>query len=144
MTVILRSRLRGFSRRRLIGAVDTAMRRLGVGRAELSLVVVGERAMRSANRRFFGISGPSDVISISQLDGEPFPAPARAARPEKWLGDVIISFDAARLQAAEEGHSLQTELSILAVHGLLHNLGMDDATPRQRSRMMRKTLRILR
>lgn len=151
MPVILRSQLRRrtFSARsalRLTRDLDRAMRRLGVGDFELSVSIVGARAMRSANRRFFGKSTPTDVISISQLENGA--RGARSARKiameEKWLGDVIVSFDAAVSQAAEEGHSLQTELSILAVHGLLHNLGMDDQTPRKRRAMMRKTLRILR
>ena len=138
MSVILRSSLRGFSRRRLICAVESAMRRAGVGRSELSLTVVGERAMRSANRRFFRRSGPTDVISISQVAGD------RVPMPEPLLGDVIVSLDAARTQAKSCGHSLALELSILAVHGLLHNLGMDDRTPRDHRAMMAKTMKLLR
>lgn len=142
MPVVLRTSpgRRRFSVRRLARDIEGAMRRLGVGDFELSVSVVGARAMRSANRRFFGKSAATDVISVSQLEN----GARKPAMPEKWLGDVIVSFDAAKSQAKEAGHSLQTELAILAVHGLLHNLGMDDQTCSQRNAMMRKTLRLLR
>lgn len=138
MPVVLRSNANGFPRTRLKRAVEAAMRRLGVGRAELSICVVREREMRAANRRFFGRRGHTDVISISQIEGAALPS------RELLLGDVIVSIDAARIQAKEEGHSLLREMSILAVHGLLHNLGMDDRTQAGRCKMMRKTFRLLR
>lgn len=143
MPVILRSRLRGFSRSALIRAVDRALRRLKLEHAELSLSVISEREMISANRRFFGKNVPTDVISSSQLEGAPTPMSRRAAG-ELLIGDVLVSIAAARAQSRDAGHPLNRELAILAVHGLLHNLGMDDQTPRERRAMMRKTLRILR
>lgn len=138
MPVVLRSAVGGYSRRRLLRTLASVLRRLDVGDFELSLSIVGARAMRSANRRFFRRDAPTDVIAISQVEG------GRMPMPEKLLGDVIVSIDAARTQAAAAGHSLETELSILAVHGILHTLGMDDRTPAERGAMMTKTLRLLR
>lgn len=135
--IVLRTSIRGFSRVRLSRDVSAAMRRLGVSRAELSVCVVGRRAMRAANRRFFRRDEPTDVIAVSQVEGEKTP------QPVPLLGDVIVSLDAARSQASAAGHSVARELSILAVHGLLHTLGMDDSTPARRRAMMDRTMHAL-
>ena len=113
------------------------MPKLGLGKAELSLCVISEREMISANRRFFGRAAPTDVIAVSQIEGVKLP------QHEFLLGDVLVSIDAARDQAKEQGHSLIRELSILSVHGLLHTLGMDDRTTAERRSMMAKTLKLL-
>jgi len=114
------------------------MRRLDLADYELSLLVVNDRDMTESNRRFFGKSSPTDVIAISQVEGAPL-----LVSGERLLGDVIVSWDAARRQAMEFGHSPDRELSILAVHGLLHTIGMDDKTPAQRRSMMARTRRLL-
>ncbi len=129
---------RGFSRARLRRTIDAVLRHLGLADAELSIRIVREKDIVAANRKFFGRADPTDVISISQIEGEPGPS------PEKWVGDILVSIDAARDQARQLGHSLERELEVLCVHGLLHNLGMDDRTPRQRRAMMSKTYRLLR
>lgn len=137
MPVILQTSARGFSRMRLRRTLASVLKRLRLEDAELSVVIVREAGMIAANRRFFGRSEPTDVISISQLDG------GTPSAPERLIGDVIVSMDAAREQARRFGHSLQRELDILCVHGLLHNLGMDDRTPSERRAMMARTRRLL-
>lgn len=138
MPVILRSSLSGFSRRRLKQTVEAAMGRLGLGAAELSLCVVADREMIRANEKFFGRPTPTDVIAISQIEGERLPA------PDFLVGDVIVSWDAARRQARRYGHSAFKELEILSLHGLLHTLGMEDETQRGRKAMADKVRRLLR
>jgi probable rRNA maturation factor len=68
--------------------------------------------VRVLNRRYRGKNKPTDVLS--------FPADERG-----YLGDVVISRGIARKQAKMMGHSLRTELRVLALHGLLHLLGYD-------------------
>lgn len=67
---------------------------------------------------------PTDVLSFPLMEpddrGKFFMPGGRAV-----LGDVIISVDTARRQADERGHSLQREVQILLVHGILHLLGHD-------------------
>lgn len=74
--------------------------------------------MRSLNRTYRGLDRPTDVLSFSQLEGQ-----GTAAR--KLLGDVVISWGAARRQAGEFGHALDVEMKRLLVHGILHLLGYD-------------------
>lgn len=60
------------------------------------------------------------------------------------MGDILISTDTARRQARELGHSLEKELLILAVHGLLHLLGYRDKGKKEREEMWKKTDELLR
>ena len=68
--------------------------------------------MRALNRQFRGKDTVTDVLS--------FPAETRG-----FLGDVVIAGGIAMKQARYVGHPVQTELRVLALHGLLHLLGYD-------------------
>jgi len=81
-------------------------------RGAVTVAVVPDGRVRRLNRRYRGIDRATDVLS--------FPA----AEPGN-LGDIVIALGVARRQAREAGHSLQTELRVLALHGLLHLLGYD-------------------
>ena len=68
--------------------------------------------MARLTRQFRGTDKVTDVLSF----------PAESAG---FLGDVVISSGVARKQARAAGHSLQTEVRVLALHGLLRLLGYD-------------------
>jgi probable rRNA maturation factor len=78
----------------------------------LTVAVTTDARVRTLNRRFRGVSKPTDVLSFPA--GEP-----------GELGDIVIARGVAARQARELGHSLATELRVLALHGLLHLLGYD-------------------
>lgn len=107
---------------------------------ELAVVVTDDRALCELNRRHRGIDAPTDVLAFP--GGDPGPFVAAPGLP-RHLGDVVISFHRAEAQAAEVGHDVQTELQLLVVHGVLHLLGYDDATPKQRARMWAAQAEIL-
>jgi probable rRNA maturation factor len=94
------------------------------GGRSFTVCLVSDRAMRRYNRRFRGINRPTDVLAFE--DG----ASGRA-------GDLLISAETARRQARRLGHALETELEILALHGLLHLLGFDHESRRDTGRMAR-------
>lgn len=81
-------------------------------RGEVTVALVSDRRIAQLNHNFRGIDSSTDVLS--------FPADA-----PPLLGDVVIARGVARRQAARAGHSLATELRVLALHGLLHLLGYD-------------------
>jgi probable rRNA maturation factor len=84
-------------------------------------MISGDQELRRLNREFRKQDYPTDVLS--------FPA----ERPSQgFLGEIAISFETARHQALEYGHSLDEEIEILMLHGLLHLLGMDHETDRGR------------
>ncbi|MCC7163153.1 MAG: rRNA maturation RNase YbeY [Anaerolineae bacterium] len=97
----------------------------------LSIVVVGDRAIKDYNRRFHHVNAATDVLS--------FDSPLR----EEYLGDVIISYDTAKENARRVGWSVRQELELLVIHGVLHLLGYDDTTPDRREAMWRRQAEIL-
>ena len=92
---------------------------LDLPEAQLSLVLCDDAYIHPLNRDFRGKDRPTDVLSFAQREGE------FAFVDDMTLGDVIISTETALRQATERGHSLEHEMRILLVHGILHLLGYD-------------------
>ena len=86
--------------------------------AELSVAVVGAEEMSHLNEKYRGVSGPTDVLSFGCDD----PCPAGGDEPVT-LGDVVISPETAQELAAEHSATVESELDLLLVHGILHILG---------------------
>ena len=124
---------------------EATLRRVGgssfVRRAEVSLVLCGDAKMRSLNHYWRGKNRTTDVLSFPQMEGEAAPQPTGAPLV---LGDVVISLPTARRQAREAGKSLQDELAMLWVHGLLHLAGYAHATKLQEKKMFTLQDRILK
>ena len=118
LLVFLRSP-RTLARRRLAASAREIRQTVAGGRGFVCLVT-DDRELRRLNRQFLGKDEPTDVLS--------FPEPG----PDGFLGEMAISVDRARDQARACGHSLDDEVRILMLHGLLHLLGMDHAADRGR------------
>ena len=84
-----------------------------------NVIIVDNEYIKRLNRDYRHIDRETDVITFALFDDETFNP------EEKILGDVYISIDKAISQSEEYGHSLEREISFLAVHGLLHLLGYD-------------------
>ncbi len=84
-------------------------------------LISGDAELRRLNCAFRGKDEPTDVLSF------PVPPPVLAGGSSSRLGDVAISSVTARAQARQFGHSLETEIRILMLHGVLHLMGMDHA-----------------
>jgi probable rRNA maturation factor len=85
-------------------------------RGSVTVALVSDARIRALNRQYRKKDKPTDVLS--------FPDGGHKG-PDPHLGDVVIATGVAKRQAREAGHSLQTELRVLALHGLLHLLGYD-------------------
>ena len=101
--------------RRLLTSIDFA-------HAELSVVLCDDPHIRALNRTHRGIDRPTDVLSFAMQEGD------GQLEDDPVLGDLVISIDTARHQADDLGHTLDHELRVLLVHGLLHLLGYDHET----------------
>jgi probable rRNA maturation factor len=101
--------------------------------AELSIGIVSAEEMAALNEKYRGVAGPTDVLSFGCDD----PCPAASDEPIT-LGDVIIAPEVAETQAAELGTTVESELNLLLVHGVLHLLGYehdaDDAAEAMQAR----------
>jgi probable rRNA maturation factor len=112
--------------------------------AELSVLVVDEKAMTELHERWMGEPGPTDVLSFPMDElrpphlagGNAGRAGAEEPGPDPGLlGDVVLCPPVAAAQAREAGHSTQAELELLTVHGILHLLGYDHAEPEEKAEM---------
>jgi probable rRNA maturation factor len=88
--------------------------------SEVSIAVIDDDAMRNLNRKFRKKNKTTDVLTFPADDSDA--DPQAIGRP---LGDIVISIDQARRQAAEQRHSQATEVRYLILHGVLHALGYD-------------------
>lgn len=104
---------------------------------EVSVSLVTDREIHAINRRFRNIDRPTDVLSFPQFDDE------TNEKGEILLGDIIISLERAKAQAAEYGHSLRRELAFLTAHSMLHLLGYDHEVPEEEAEMFAKQEAIL-
>ena len=100
--------------------------------------------MQRLNRDYRGIDAATDVLAFS-LQEASSPEEAFIPPPDglTHLGEVIICHPQAQRQALEQGHSLNRELAILIIHGILHLLGYDHETPEQEAKMRAEEQRIL-
>jgi probable rRNA maturation factor len=91
-------------------------------RGVVSVALVSDRKVRALNRTYRRQDYATDVLSFAAERAVPSP---KSPAPIPFLGDIVIARGVARRQARDARHSEQTELKILALHGLLHLLGYD-------------------
>ena len=92
---------------------------------EFSIHFVTDEEIQALNRDYRGKDEPTDILTFRILDGEEFPS---FPGEEKELGDMFISMDAMRRNAAEFSVSPDEELFRLLLHGVLHLEGYDHQT----------------
>jgi probable rRNA maturation factor len=110
--------------------------------AELSLVLLDEDAMSSLHVQWMDLEGPTDVMAFPQDALDDAPGVGGPHGPT-LLGDVVLCPSVARAQAAAAGHSTDSELALLCVHGILHLLGYDHAEPDEEKEMFELQARLL-
>ena len=91
--------------------------------AEISLTFVDNEGIRELNRTYRDKDAATDVLSFPLYDFHGGETPLGDGRVE--LGDIVLSLERAREQAAELGHSYEREAAFLCVHSVLHLLGYD-------------------
>jgi probable rRNA maturation factor len=104
-------------------------------RGVVTVALLPDTRVRALNRRFRSKDTPTDVLSFPSAPIE------REETGRRYLGDVVIAAGVARRQARQAGHSLQTELRVLALHGLLHLLGYDHERDDGRMARLERRLR---
>lgn len=92
---------------------------------EVSVLLTSDRKIRKLNKEFRGIDKATDVLSFPALAARPRSRNGGSSAEPAIAGDLAISIDTAQRQATQFGHTLQIELKILLLHGLLHLAGYD-------------------
>ena len=126
-----------FDQARLDRLAREILSEIGEASAELGILFVGDQRMRGLNRRYRGKDRTTDVLAFAMR--EAFHASAGL------LGDVVIAVPTAVRQAKEGQRSLEEELTVLLVHGVLHLCGYDhERSEKEARRMHRRERMILR
>jgi probable rRNA maturation factor len=146
-----------------------AMESEGVEESEVSILLVDRTVMTQLNQRYMGEDRPTDVLAFpidgpSPASGPPdgpvgprgFAGASYGEDPElddeeddeddeaPWLlGDIVLCPSYAAEQARLEGQSLEAELELLTVHGVLHLCGFDHAEPEEEREMRARTEELL-
>jgi len=114
-------------------------------KVELGLVITNQERVQQLNRSYLGKDEPTDVLAFSareEIDAElpPFVQPPDGVL---HLGEVIISYPQAVIQAKEHRHSVKREIAILIIHGVLHLLGYEHDKPELERQMKTREKEIL-
>ncbi|MBI3837116.1 MAG: rRNA maturation RNase YbeY [Planctomycetia bacterium] len=119
-----RQQMLEFDEARLKRAVEAVITEARITEAEVSIALVDDATIHVLNRQYLAHDYPTDVLSFA------------LERDERRLeGEVIASAETAIRSAARLGWSADEELLLYVIHGTLHLVGYDDATPEQREVM---------
>lgn len=126
----------------------------GIG-GELTLTFIDRADIADLNEQYMGKRGPTDVLSFP-LDAPSIEASdsgdvqldagggvGRGDGPPVLLGDIVISPAVAAGQYAEHAGTMDDELALLVVHGVLHILGHDHSAPDETAVMRERELALL-
>ena len=111
--------------------VSQALRMIGKSGADVNVLFSGDERIQKLNKEFRDVDAPTDVMAFPSGDDGGF------------LGDIIISVETAKVHADELGHSLDHEIGVLLVHGILHLVGYTDYADQNKREMFQKTDDIL-
>ena len=123
LTVKTRQTLRKeLDKKRLLNASSTALRFLGYEtEPDVTLQITDDQTIKEYNLMYRGVDEATDVLSFE--NGYTDPENGRL-----YLGDILISFETAKRQAAIRNLDMMAEIEMLLVHGILHLAGMDHAS----------------
>lgn len=103
---------------KIIKIVDEFLRLNKIKNKDVSIAIIGDRKMRRLNKIYRGYDKPTDVLSFT---GE-----------GSLLGEILIDYAQVKRQAEEFSKSTGKEFVFILVHGLLHLIGYDDKTEKER------------
>ncbi|MBQ8975520.1 MAG: rRNA maturation RNase YbeY [Oscillospiraceae bacterium] len=112
-------------------------------RCEVSVLITDDEGIHGINRRFRDVDRATDVLSfpLQEFTPERFEAAPEMISSDTGLlplGDIVVSAQHIRAQAAEYGHSRRRELSYLLVHSVMHLLGYDHMDEGEMKKQMRR------
>jgi probable rRNA maturation factor len=109
-------------------AITAAEKALAGVDVDLSIAFTDDPTIHGLNNQYRGIDRATDVLSFSSEETDP-------ESGRRYLGDIVISYERATQQAVEANNSVNEEVSMLVVHGVLHLLGYDHDTPEAKDEM---------
>lgn len=101
--------------------------------AVVGLIMVSDDEMKNINHSHRGKDKTTDVVSLSYIEASSHPDEFPTGF--EMAGEIFISIDTAKRQAAERKHSLEKELERLFIHGFLHIFGFDHQNDAEEAEM---------
>lgn len=103
---------------------------------DLTIVLTDDKQLHELNRQWMDVDAPTDVLSFPSDEVDP-------ESGNRYLGDILISVQRAAEQASGSGHTVEAEVQLLVVHGVLHLMGHDHAGVDEKARMWKAQAEIL-
>ncbi len=117
-------------------AADLALKKCQQTEVVAGILITGDAEMHALNREYRGIDQTTDVLSFNENYIDP-------ESGLEYLGDIIISVPRAKKQAREGGHTIEQEIQLLVIHGILHLSGYDHDTKLRQKKMWQMQVEIL-
>ncbi|MGB0715404.1 MAG: rRNA maturation RNase YbeY [Phycisphaerae bacterium] len=105
--------------------------------ADVTIALVDDEHMAALNEKHLQHTGPTDVLTFDFSEPD-------SPNDTTLEGEIVISVDTAKREASSRGHDWSAEVTLYAVHGILHLLGYDDHDPTEAARMHEREDAILR
>jgi len=118
---------------KLHAAAEIAMRQYRERPATITISVVDDKEMKKIHKQFLKKSSTTDVLSFDLSD----------TFQRRRVFALAVNAEMAARQARRRDHSVEAEIALYIIHGLLHHLGFDDDTPEHARRMHRAENTIL-
>ena len=96
---------------------------------EITVCFVGDRKIKELNKKFLRKNEATDCLTFDMLE---------ASDPKHIFADIIISTDTALRNAKAFRTNISKEINLYLIHGVLHLLGYDDLTPKDKKLMRGK------
>ncbi len=90
----------------------------------INIVITDDEEMTEYNKKFRNKDGPTDVLSFEY------------GLNEETIGDIVVSYETVARQAPEYNNSMETELYLMIIHGILHLLGYDHEKNEKEAKIM--------
>jgi len=124
--------------KKIVQRAEFVLSKMGEDKGELSLLFVADSYIRQLNSKYRDVDSKTDVLAFSMREGYGLP------KESPILGDVVISTETAKREAKKRGVSIQSEIELYLIHGILHLLGYKDERASDRKKMKAKEKELLR
>jgi len=102
--------------------------KMDIKKNDLSVVIDSDEVLKELNQQYRGLDQPTDVLSFSANDLD-------LETGHNILGDIVISYPQAEKQAVDANHTVNKEIQLLIIHGVLHLLGYDHSNEKEKAIM---------
>ncbi|MFN0205462.1 MAG: rRNA maturation RNase YbeY [Planctomycetota bacterium] len=127
-------RLPRFDRRGLRSAFHATHAAFPSAPRNVSVALVGDASMAALHLQYSNVPGTTDVLSFDLRD---------TGGDGRFDAEIVISVEVAKKESAKRKRTIQQELELYLIHGLLHIVGFDDHAPSDRAKMRAAERKVL-